>query len=200
MNVQDNKSSSSKFNSPVDVIRVVFSDDVDAPPGPQTHSDSSRWVKPCYYLRAAHLRKSIFHLRAEHQWRSLSGLPARRQRGTSSNSWICDWSSKLQLFPPYASHKESALALFISGCLFILGNDLIRGFLVEHGSLWLNGFMWSQSTQVCTAGRHFRSLSTNPCGALRGEKKHRLLLSLPLLFFFFPLQPPIFSLLQNNPL
>lgn len=81
-------------------------------------------------------------------------------------------------------------SFFISACLFIPGNDLIRGFLVEHGALWLNGFMWSQSTQVCTAGRHFRSLSVNPRGAL-GEKNHRLLLSLPLLFSlvytqFFP--------------
>lgn len=69
----------------------------------------------------------------------------------------------------YPSHKESARPLFISACLFILGNDLIRGFLVEHGALWLNGFMWSQSTQVCTAGCHFRSLNENPCGAPGGK-------------------------------
>lgn len=108
----------------------------------------------------------------------MSSLSVRRLKLV--NLWL-----KLQLqLSPYTSHKERALALFISGCLFILGNDLIRGFLVEHGSLWLNGFMWSQSTQVCAAGRHFRSLSTNPRGAL-WEKNHRLLLSLPLLFSLF---------------
>lgn len=88
----------------------------------------------------------------------------------------------------YPSHKENALALFISACLFILGNDLLRGFLVEHGALWLNGFMWSQSTQVCTAGRHFRSLSINPCGAL--GKKTSIAAQPP--SPFFPLLPPIF--------
>lgn len=87
---------------------------------------------------------------------------------------------------------------FISACLFILGNDLIRGFLVEHGALWLNGFMWSQSTQVCTAGRHFRSLSANPCGAL-GEKNHRLLLSLLLLFsLFYPQFFPSCKIIHFN--
>lgn len=50
--------------------------------------------------------------------------------------------------------------------------------------------MWSQITQVCTAGRHFRSLSINPCGAL--GKKTSIAAQPPSLFFpsstpnFFP--------------
>lgn len=106
----------------------------------------------------------------------------------------------IQTFPLFSISftQGKCCGFFISACLFLLGNDLIRGFLVEHGALWLNGFMWSQSTQVCTAGRHFRSLSTNPCGAL-GGKKHWLLLSLPLLFsLFFPQFFPSCKIIHFN--
>lgn len=124
------------------------------------------------------------HFKAGHQLRSLYNLLTWRQGENASFKLMSVWlKRRVQLFP-YPSHTESALALFISTCFFILGNDLIRGFLVEHGALWLNGFMWSQSTQVCTVGCHFRSLSANPRWAL-GGKKHWLLLSLPLPFSLF---------------
>lgn len=72
----------------------------------------------------------------------------------------------------------------LSWCLFILSNYLIRGFFVEHAARWWSSLIWSQSSQVCSAGVLFTSLSANPQRSADGER-HRFLSPIRFFFFFF---------------
>lgn len=79
----------------------------------------------------------------------------------------------------------------LSWCLFIPSNYLIRGFFVEHAAGWWSSLMWSQSSQVCSAGVLSTSLSAGPQRSAGGER-HRFLS--PVHFFFFPSRAHAFIL------